>query len=685
MMNTEEIVSRFQNPRKSGRGWIVRCPAHDDRKNSLSLTEADGKLLLRCQAGCDTKAVIDAVGLEWRDLFAANGNDRTNDDPVTHRYVYTDDHGKPLYRVCRTASKNFFQERYESGAYIKGLNGTRRVLFNLPEVLKAKTVFVVEGEKDAETLRSHGLVGTTNAGGADGWNDAYAESFKGKRVAIIPDNDEPGRRHAWKVAKSILPLAEMVKVVELPDGPEKGDVSDYLKDHTKEELINLVVATKAFTAAEAEREQLTEKPNEHKGESVNCYPLAGEDETPVEPQRVPFPEVAWRGVFSQWRDIVCPATEAPQEYLWAACLIVIGLVLERHVKIKNPRALYANFFALLLGRTGDDRKSTSLSFAKDSLFHIGIHDQVDILHGIQSAEAIYDSLERIDGAKTLIYCDEFRSLLNVANRKGTGDILPRLGSLYYCPPKDSLNRHGDKSTIIVNPFLSLITATPIEYVQDLLGNREIDGGFLNRFLTVTGSVQEWKPIAPEPPAVKWGQFAKPIRDIGAYYSNAECEFTFDPEAEALWRELYVAWKTARQGWNTRDQKLTARIDEHILKLAMVYSAIEKKSTITREALITAISIGRWLQTVTLDVFSEVGHSSFSRAEKIVIDVVKSKRRMYRRYLQQWVHKKGVDGDTLSKVITSLVKNGQLGEGADITTSGHKRPWVEYIPQGPVNG
>jgi len=192
MLNTEEIINRFQNPRKSGRGWIVQCPAHDDRKNSLSLTESNGKLLVKCQAGCATESVINAVGLQWRDLFTDSGNGKPQ-DAVIQRYVYTDENRQPLYRVCRTASRNFFQERFEGGVYIPGLNGARRVLYNLPEFIKAKTVFVVEGEKDCETLRAQGIVATTNSGGADVWSDTYAESFKGKRVAIIPDNDEPGR------------------------------------------------------------------------------------------------------------------------------------------------------------------------------------------------------------------------------------------------------------------------------------------------------------------------------------------------------------------------------------------------------------------------------------------------------------------------------------------------------------
>src|SRR5262249_39964884 len=117
-------------------------------------------------------------------------------------------------------------------------------------LIKAKAVFIVEGEKDVETLQGHGLVGTTNAGGADAWNDAYAPFFKDKRVVIIPDNDEPGRRHAIKVTRSILPVAETVRIVELPDIPPKGDVTDYLSNHVKSDLVALINATKPITASD---------------------------------------------------------------------------------------------------------------------------------------------------------------------------------------------------------------------------------------------------------------------------------------------------------------------------------------------------------------------------------------------------------------------------------------------------
>ena len=127
-----------------------------------------------------------------------------------------------------------------------------------------------------------------------------------------------------------------------------------------------------------------------------------------------------------------------------------------------------------------------------------------------------------------------------------------------------------------------------------------------------------------------------------------------------------------------DRKLTARIDEHVLKLAIVYSAIRKQPVITADALVTAILIGKWLQRVSLNAFSEVGRDAFSRGERIVLDIVKSKGAMYRRYLQQWVHKKGINGELLTRIITSLLKNGHLIEGVKETGSGQKSPWVAYM-------
>src|SRR5439155_24416581 len=64
------ILDRLQNVRPNGNGRTALCPAHDDRTNSLSVGEgSDGRVLLKCFAGCDATEIVTALRLEMRDLF----------------------------------------------------------------------------------------------------------------------------------------------------------------------------------------------------------------------------------------------------------------------------------------------------------------------------------------------------------------------------------------------------------------------------------------------------------------------------------------------------------------------------------------------------------------------------------------------------------------------------------------
>lgn len=69
----ENLVQRL-HARPSGKGWLAKCPAHDDREPSLTIDEgADGRALPHCHAGCGTASVLAALGLTARDLFPASG------------------------------------------------------------------------------------------------------------------------------------------------------------------------------------------------------------------------------------------------------------------------------------------------------------------------------------------------------------------------------------------------------------------------------------------------------------------------------------------------------------------------------------------------------------------------------------------------------------------------------------
>jgi hypothetical protein len=69
-MNVTEFLTHFPDAKKSGKGWMAKCPAHDDGTASLSISEvADGRILIHCHAGCQPEAVCAAVGLTLKDLY----------------------------------------------------------------------------------------------------------------------------------------------------------------------------------------------------------------------------------------------------------------------------------------------------------------------------------------------------------------------------------------------------------------------------------------------------------------------------------------------------------------------------------------------------------------------------------------------------------------------------------------
>jgi putative DNA primase/helicase len=240
-MSTDSLA-RGLKARRSGSSWMAKCPAHDDNNPSLSIRDVDGKVLLHCHAGCAQREVIDA--LTARGLWEP---ERGAEPRVVATYDYTDEDGNLLYQVVRYQPKDFKHRRPDGRGGWIWRKGRRQVLYRLPEVLEAAIVFVVEGEKDVETLRSHGFVATTNAGGAKApWLAEFTESLVGREVILIPDNDRPGIERAARIARSLLHRVMRLAILEL-DGAK--DVSEWFeKGHGELELIELLEKGQGMTA-----------------------------------------------------------------------------------------------------------------------------------------------------------------------------------------------------------------------------------------------------------------------------------------------------------------------------------------------------------------------------------------------------------------------------------------------------
>lgn len=258
----DNVLSQLKGVKRCSNGWQAYCPAHDDKKQSLHVSQGkDGRVLIHCHAGCSVDDVCASIGLTLKDLFPEH-KPRTR-SKVIAVYDYKDASGKLLFQVCRTPDKQFFQRRPDGkGGWVNGLGGVKPVLYHLPELLQAvqrgKTVFIPEGEKDVNNLVRQGLAATTNPMGAGKWRSEYSNWLQGVDVVILPDNDEPGRKHAEQVALSLQGKAKSIKILKLPDLPPKGDVSDWLAaGGNKEKLLELAAEAPEWEPASPEKSENT--------------------------------------------------------------------------------------------------------------------------------------------------------------------------------------------------------------------------------------------------------------------------------------------------------------------------------------------------------------------------------------------------------------------------------------------
>jgi 5S rRNA maturation endonuclease (ribonuclease M5) len=164
----------------------------------------------------------------------SNG-DKSTGRTIAKAYDYTDENGKVLFQCVRYTPKEFKQRHPDGkGDWTWNLQGVRRVPYHLPEVVKASEVWIVEGEKDADTLTALGFTATTNPLGAGKWLTEYNQHFTGKAVIICGDNDVKGTEHVEQVARALHGIAASVRVVRLPEGSK--DVSEFVptfNDHAE--------------------------------------------------------------------------------------------------------------------------------------------------------------------------------------------------------------------------------------------------------------------------------------------------------------------------------------------------------------------------------------------------------------------------------------------------------------------
>jgi 5S rRNA maturation endonuclease (ribonuclease M5) len=294
------------------------CPIIEHRKFHRCNTIDTAQNLWHCKDCKQGDTVIGWVALEEK-ICIADAQRKLGFNPngssapewkIVATYDYTDASGNLLYQVCRLVPKDFRQRRPDgNGGWVWNTQGVQRALYHLPEVLKANTVCVTEGEKDADNLCKLGFTATCNSGGAKKWRDEYSDTLRGKDVLLFGDDDKDGREHVALVSKSLQGKANSIAHITFP----AHDITDYIKsfpslDEAKAAVTKLIVEARQPKAA-----PVAEQPRV----------------TRVEPPQTPTTILEWREVMTE----NFPTFARPAEI---GAIVVVQLLLN---DVANPFAL----------------------------------------------------------------------------------------------------------------------------------------------------------------------------------------------------------------------------------------------------------------------------------------------------------------------------------------------------------
>lgn len=219
----DALESSGRTVKENGHGRLsAQCPAHNDGNPSLSVTAIEGSVLLHCHAGCQVDDVLAAVEFTKADLFD-NRRDTTYPYPGGRQ-------------VRRSVGKRFSQSGIK----------TDRSLFHADRITDAADVLVVEGEKDVLAAEATGSAAVCSAMGAGKAHLADWTPLRGKHITVIPDDDEPGRKHAAQVVE--LVTAAGAASVRLARPAVGKDLADHIAaGKSIEELLDIEAGIEATT------------------------------------------------------------------------------------------------------------------------------------------------------------------------------------------------------------------------------------------------------------------------------------------------------------------------------------------------------------------------------------------------------------------------------------------------------
>ncbi len=406
------------------------------------------------------------------------------------------------------------------------------------------------------------------------------------------------------------------------------------------ELRELVEGPRQERAGIAHELVVVNAPAEPAGETVS--------ETP--PEVIPtFPEIAWRGIFAQYRDATDGTTEASDVAHFTTLLAAAAVNLGRRVSMFAGDEIFANMYLLFFGPTGD-KKTT----AERRLFHHGlVAPEIPVLRGVGSPEGLGDLLQK-DGAVDTVYLffwEEISALL-ARGRWSGASILEFLTETYDCPPEYRL-AYRKQPLHLIGPAPTVLAGTTADWFWKNARPEDFYGGFGNRITFFTGVKKPPLPSPREPDAA----MIKSVREkLVSLASLPPTRAVFSRQAQRVFDLFYIEWEgKARDGLHGAAVK---RIHVHARKIAMVYAACEGTlPEITLDQAKAAIAVALYTAECTrlLIETRESQARPEGDLERRFLDWVKKHEGALKRHMQQTLSKYAGSCKMFNETLLSLTR------------------------------
>jgi hypothetical protein len=604
-------------------------------------------------------------------LRILGGGCNGSSEPVA-TYDYTNETGELLFQVCRFEPKDFRQRRPDgNGGFIWNLQGVRRVVYRLPETIKARTVCVCEGEKDADNLVSLGFTTTCNPGGAGKWRDDYSESFRGKDVVIFGDADEVGREHVDQVIESLAGIARSIKSVTLPNGFH--DVSDY------------IASLPEGTAAKAIAKLIDETPVLN---SLNSLGRNGDDKV-VDDFPEPLSDVAFHGLASDIVRRIEPHTEADPVALLIQVLTAFGNVIGREPHaIADGSRHPMNLFAVIVGESSKSRKGTSWAHARGIFKRADEQWQNCIASGLSSGEgmiwAVRDPITKtVKDRKSGQYQDEivdagiadkrlcvvegeYANVLKVMTREGN-TLSPVIRGAWDSGNLRSMTKNSEARA--TGAHVSIIGHITKDELRRLLTETESANGFGNRFLWLAVRRSKCLPEGGNIDSENLNDLVTRLHEAIEFARNAG-QVTRSEGAREHWRIVYPKLSEGKPGLLGA---ITARSEAQVLRLSAIYALLDCSRTIEVDHHRAALALWNYCDRSARWIFGTATGNNHADRILLALQAVGSSG-MTQTEISKRIFNRNVPSKALYAALRILHQSGQARFTMESTGGAPRKRW-----------